>query len=207
MRSRELKTVPEVLPANYTFKPLPSGEILHRFTPQSTATVYQFIGPNEPLLEEGHAYNIGYSTVNGINWVDKPAITRADEVNQHLSHRAARERGERNRAEETRKSNQRVRHSATDGRYLGRKYAWRIYGLAVPKRVFYAFMDSYGHPYVECVTNGTQSVAYKDAGLADAMDAFISSCVRVSGNRFTSPLLRDRKYFTVNGITAITDKK
>mgnify|MGYP001825383560 CR=1 FL=1 len=207
MKSRELKTTPEVIVTNYTFKLLPSGETLHRFTPQNTETVYQFFDSDEPRLKVGKAYSLGYLTVHGINWVDVTTIAPADKVNPYLSHRAARHLGELIREVETRKSNERVKQSATNGHYLGCKYAWRIYGMSVSDEAFSAYLDGIGHPSVSCTTLGTPSIAYKEEGLEAAIDALIDSCIRIRGNRFRSPLLPSKKHFKVKGIDAITDKK
>jgi len=57
------------------------------------------------------------------------------------------------------------------------------------------------------ITDGTPSTAYKEEGLAEAMDALIRSVRRKSGNRFESPLLPSKNWFNVKGLSAITDKK
>ncbi len=209
MKSRELKTTPVIVVSNYTVTPDPSGKFLHVFTPETTPTKYQFLANAEPLLEQGSRYNIGYETTNGINWVDVSATAKADEVTPSVSHYVVRQLGEQRRAVETAKSDSRVAHSATDGRYLGKKYAWRIYGMAVARDTFDDYMEAINHPRVTCSTDGSASIAYKDAGIDSAMDALINSCVRVgnAGNRFSSPLLPSKKWFQVKGISAITDKK
>jgi hypothetical protein len=207
MKSRELQTTPVLIVTNYKIVPHPGGRFLHSFTPENTNTVYQFIANQEPILEVGHRYNIGFTVDGGINWVDVSATAKADDVDQHKSHYVARILGEEKRAVETHKSDERVRHNATDGHYLGKKYAWRIYGMAVARDTFDTYLDGINHPSVPCLTEGTASTAYKEDGLADAMDALIRTSVRVDGNRFRSPLLPSRKYFQIKGISAITDKK
>ena len=210
MKSRDLKTIPVLIVTNYTTKPNSSEDFLHSFTPHNARTVYQFFSEqNTPLLEEGKAYNIAYTEVGGANLVSIKDCAKADLVVPSESHRVARRFGEERRTEETKKSNNRVTHSATDGAYLGRKYAWRIYGMAVAREIFDAYLAEIKHPYVNCITKGTSSIAYLDEGIDKAMEALIESCVRVEdeGNRFKSDLLPGKDWFTVKGIEAITDKK
>ncbi len=207
MKSRELLTTPVLIVTNYSVVPHPDGKFLHSFTPENTNTVYQFIANQEPILEEGQRYNIGFTVENGGNWVDVSATAKADDVDQYKSHYVARLLGEEKRAVETRKSDERVQHNATDGHYLGKKYAWRIYGMAVARDTFDAYLADINHPSVPCFTEGSSSTAYKEDGLATAMDALIQTATRVNGNRFHSPLLPSKKWFQIKGIAAITDKK
>ncbi|MEZ5492870.1 MAG: hypothetical protein R3F50_21545 [Gammaproteobacteria bacterium] len=209
MKSRNLATTSVIIVTNYTIAKDPSGKYLHSFTPENTQTRYQFLANREPLLEEGERYNIGYEVVGGINWVDISAISKADEVQPRVSHYFARTVGEQIRSVETEKSNSRVIHNANDGPYLGKKYAWRVYGMAVARNTFDTYMDAIRHPSVSCVTDGTPSIAYKDSGIDSAMDELIQSCIKVghTGNRFSSTLLPKKKWFQVKGLSAITDKK
>jgi hypothetical protein len=207
MKSRELLTTPVLIVTNYQIVSNPGGKFLHSFTPENTNTVYQFIANQEPTLEEGQRYNIGFTVDGGVNWVDISATAKADDVDQHKSHYVARLLGEEKRAVETQKSDERVQHNATDGHYLGKKYAWRIYGMAVARDTFDAYLAGINHPSVPCFTEGSASKAYKEEGLAAAMDALIQTATRVSGNRFQSPLLPSKKWFQIKGIAAITDKK
>ena len=207
MKSRELLTTPVLIVTNYTVIQHPGGKFLHTFTPENTNTVYQFIANQEPILEAGQRYNIGFTVENGVNWVDVSATAKADDVDKNKSHYVARLLGEEQRAVETQKSDQRVQHNATDGPYLGKKYAWRIYGMAVARDTFDAYLADIKHPSVPCVTEGSPSTAYKEHGLAAAMDALIQSATRISGNRFDSPLLPSKTWFQIKGISAITDKK
>lgn len=209
MKSAKLLTTPILIVTNYTITPDNSGKFLHKFTPENTTTVYQFLGNKEPILEKGERYNIGYEVISGINWVDVSAIAKADEVNPTVSHYLARSLGEQIRRAETGKSDARVTHNARDGHYLGKKYAWRIYGMAVARDTFDDYLDAINHPKVQCYTDGSPSVAYKDIGIDIAMDSLIKSCAKVgkSGNRFSSPLLPNKKWFQVKGLTAITPKK
>lgn len=207
MKSRELFTTPVLIVTNYRITSHLGGKFLHSFTPENTSTIYQFIANQEPVLEEGQRYNIGFSVENGVNWVDVSATAKADDVDQYKSHYVARLLGEEKRPIEMQKSNERVQHSATDGYYLGKKYAWRIYGMAVARDTFDAYLEEIKHPSVPWLTEGSSSTAYKDDGLSEAMDALIQTSTRVGGNRFSSPLLPSKKWFQIKGIPAITDKK
>jgi hypothetical protein len=207
MKSRKLLTTPVLIVTNYRVAPHPDGKFLHSFTPENTNTAYHFIANQEPILEEGQRYNIGFTVENGVNWVDVSATAKADDVDQHKSHYVACLLGEEKRAVETQKSDERVQHGATDGHYLGKKYAWRIYGMAVARDTFDAYLADINHPSVLCFTEGSSSTAYKEEGLATAMEALIQTATRVSGNRFRSPLLPSKSWFQIKGIAAITDKK
>ncbi|WP_404486403.1 hypothetical protein ABWL43_01515 [Pseudomonas sp. HT11] len=207
MKSRELHTTPTLIITNYRIVPHPDGKYLHSFTPENTNTVYQFIANHEPVLEEGQRYNIGFTVEDNANWVDISATAKADDVDQFKSHYVARLLGEEKRSVETQKSRDRVQHNATDGHYLGKKYAWRIYGMAVARDTFNDYLEETKHPSTPCLTEGSKSTAYKEDGLAAAMDLLIQTATRVSGNRFRSPLLPSKKWFQIKGISAITDKK
>lgn len=142
MKSRELHTTPVVVVSNYRISPDKSGKFLHSFTPESTSTVYQFIANQEPLLEERERYSFGYTIDNGVNWVDTSAMAKAESVDPDVSFYVARLLGEELREVESRKSDERVTHVAKDGYYLGKKYAWRIYGMAVPSGTYLTFISS-----------------------------------------------------------------
>jgi hypothetical protein len=195
--------------SNYSISSYPLGRFVHTFTPENTATVYQFLANREAVLEQGERYNIGYEVIDGVNWVELSATSKADEVDPVVSHYVARHLGEQCRAVQTEKSNARVIHSGTAGAYLGKKYAWRIYGMAVARDTFDKYMEIIGHPMVSCSTEGSRSTAYLDIGIDSAVQDLINSCVKVgnTGNRFSSPLLPSKPWFQVKGIAAITDKK
>ena len=209
MKSRELFTTPTLIVSNYKILGRSDGKYLHQFTPESTLTVYQFIANREPILVEGEKYNIGYRVVNNNNEVDISAVAKAETVNPKVSHYVARELGEQQREVETRKSKERVVYFGKSELYLGKKYAWRIYGEAFPRGVFDSYLHSIDYPRVNCTTDGTPSIAYKDEGLAEAMETLVNSCVRVSknSNRFKSDLVPDKKWFNIKAIPAITDRK
>lgn len=207
MKSRELLTTPVLIVSNYSITPYQNGRFLHRFTPETTGTVYQFIANQERLLEEGERYNIGYTVDNGTNWVDMAATAKATDVDPAKSHYVAKILGEQLRDVETEKSKSRVVHQPIEGCYLGKKYAWRIYGMAIGRDTFDAYLKAIQHPSVPCYTEGSPSIAYQEDGLAAAMDALIQSLQRKGSNRFESPLLPSKKWFLVKGISGITDKK
>jgi hypothetical protein len=207
MKSRTLRTTPIIIVTNYQIEPHASGQFLHSFTPESAATPYQFIANVEPLLVSGERYNVGYELRDGINWVDISATAKANEVDPNKSFYVSRLFGEEIRAIETKKSHDRVRHAAIDGEYLGKKYAWRIYGMSLPQDAFDAYMRDTQHRHVRCFTDGTPSIAYKEEGLDGAVKALISSAIRITGNRFSSILLPSKRWFQIKGISAITDKQ
>ena len=207
MKSRELLTTPVLIVTNYRIVPHASGKFLHSFTPETTSTVYQFIANQEPVLETGQRYNIGYTVDGGVNWVDVAATAKADAVDKDKSFYVAKLLGEEARAVETQKSDERVVHSAKDGHYLGKKYAWRIYGMAIAREAFDTYLEDIKHPTVPCFTEGSNSIAYKELGLEAAMDALRKSATRIGGNRFRSPLMPSKDWFQIKGISAITDKK
>lgn len=155
MKSRELNTTPVLIVSRYNVVPHFNGKFLHSFTPESTDKLYQFIANEDGGLEPGARYNIGYTVDDeGNNWVDISASTKADDVDKKASHYVARKYGEELRKRETTKSDERVVHKATDGYYLGRKYAWRIYGMAIPEDAFYVYVEDQKHPAVPCRTLG-----------------------------------------------------
>lgn len=209
MKSRHLHTTPVIIITNYTITLHTSRKYLHSFTPENTPTRYEFLANKEPLLIEGERYNIGYSVESGVNQVDTSAIAKAADVDPSVSHYFAKTIGQQLKDVETQKSDDRVVHNKSDGHYLGKKYAWRIYGMAVANETFYEYLKEINHPYTDCYTEGSKSIAYKNVGIEAAMDNFIKSCVKVGklGNRFKSCLLPSKKWFTIKGLQAITDKK
>ena len=207
MKSRELLTTPVLIVTNYTIVPNGAGKFLHSFTPETTNTIYQFVANQEPVLESGQHYNIGYTVDSGINWVDIAATAKADAVDKDTSFYVAKILGKEASTVETKKSDERVVHQAKDGHYLGKKYAWRIYGMAIAREAFETYLSDIKHPSTPCFTEGSSSIAYKEDGLASAIDALRISVVRKSRNRFSSPLMPSKDWFNVKGVSAITDKK
>jgi hypothetical protein len=206
MKSRELLTIPVLIVTNYRIVPA-EGKYLHSFTPETTETTYFFLGGKEPLFEEGERYSVGFRSHLGQNWVEPAATAKAGDVDKNQSLYIARVLGEEHREVEVSKSKSRVVHAPITGLYLGKKYAWRIHGMAVARDTFDAYLKEINHPSIACVTDGSRSIAYRDIGLTEAMSALIDTAVWISGNRFRSPLLPSKDWFQIKGISAITDKK
>ena len=153
--------------------------------------------------------------IGGGIWVaigDLSALSLTSQVNPMLSFLAAQQIAKGNYAAEKAKNDQRVTHSAKDGYYWGKKYAWRMFGTVIAKEAFFQYLDEIGHPSVPCITrdpdlpySNDQSTAYKEDGLEEAMRNLIVSATKASAAYFKSPLYS--KKFTIKGINAITDKK
>lgn len=209
MKSRTLLTTPVIIVTDYSIQAHPSGKSLHSFHPENTGTLYQFLANKEPVLTEGERYNIAYTVddATGTNWVEISATARAEAVDPAASYAVASALGEQSRQVEVGKSAARVVHTANDGTYLGVKYAWRIYGMAIAREAFELYLNDRKHPSVPCLTDGNPSTAFKEAGLKDQMDALFASLIHISGNRYKSLLFPSKSFFLVKGISAITDKK
>lgn len=213
MKSRELFTIHDLIASNYTITKLTYGNYLHKFTPATTATVYEFEANATPIIVEGERYNIGYTVDSeGRNIIDLSALSLTSQVNPILSFLAAQQIAKGNYAAEKAKNEQRVTHSATDGYYWGKKYAWRMFGTVIAKEAFFKYLDEIGHPSVPCFTrdpdrpySNDQSTAYKEDGLEEAMQNLIASATKASSAYFKSPLYS--KKFAIHGINSITDKK
>ena len=214
MKSRNLKTIHDLIVTDYTIEDLRDGRFRHYFHPQTTNTLYEFVANSAPELEEGERYNIGYQTTDdGKNIIELSCLSKNTEVNTILSYLYAAEYSKGKHAANKAKNDQRVTHSATDGYYWGKKYAWREYGLCLAKEAFHAYLKEIGHPYVDCVTvnpdlpyqNNDASIAYKEEGLDEAIEDLIKTAVKVTKVRYESALYSKR--FTIKGINAITDKK
>lgn len=214
MKSRNLYTIHDVIVRDYTVSELPNGKFLHQFKPQTTDTLYQFeTNSSNVELVNGDRYNIGFTTgADGRNIIEPSALGRADTVNKLLSYSAAKHFSQDKLVENKGKNDDRVRHRATDGYYWGRKYAWRRFGLVIAKGAFYSYLEEIAHPFVPCRTinddigihSNEESIAYKEEGLEEAMDALIDTAVKV-GRYFESP--RYSKKFQIRPINAISDKK
>jgi hypothetical protein len=213
MKSRELFTTHDVIVSNYTITKQPSGKYLHQFTPATTATIYEFEANATPIVIQGERYNIGYF-VNSIgkNIIDLSALSLTSQINPMLSFLAAQQIAKENHKIEKAKNDNRVTHSATDGYYWGKKYAWRMFGTAIANSAFYQYLDEIHHPSVPCITrdpdlpySNDESIAYAERGLEDAMKNLIVSATKSSAAYFKSPLYS--KKFAIKGINAITDKK
>ncbi|NHR06797.1 hypothetical protein HA052_16535 [Chromobacterium haemolyticum] len=213
MKSRDLFTIHDLIASNYTITKLPSGKYRHQFTPATTATIYEFEANSTPVITEGERYNIGYVVdAAGRNIIDLSALSPTSQVNPMLSFLAAQHIAHGNHAIEKAKNDQRVTHTATDGYYWGKKYAWRMFGTVIAKAAFFEYLDEIRHPSIPCITrdpnhphSNDKSTAYAEHSLEDAIRNLIASAVKVSPAYFKSPLYS--KKFTINGINALTDKK
>ncbi len=213
MKSRELKTIHDLIVSDYKITPISGNKFLHSFKPATTDTTYRFEGNGTPEVIEGERYNIGYyEDSHGNKVIELSCLSRNTEVNPMLSYLYATKLSEGKHEINKQKNDARVNHNATDGYYWGKKYAWREYGLAIAKNAFYSYLNQINHPKVDCITSNPDmpysnedSVAYKEEGLADAVYALISSATKVTKVRYKSPLYSGQ--FTIRGIEAITDKK
>lgn len=213
MKSRDLRTHHNVIITGYTISPLSTGNYLHQFTPASTDTIYQFEANSAPVLVNGDRYNIGFTLKSdGRRVVEPSAMGKADSVNKTLSLLTAKQQSSDDFAENKAKNDQRVTHRAKDGYYWGKKYAWRRYGLMMAEGAFLAYLKEIAHPSVPCITSNPDlafpsndpSIAFKDDGLEEAIDALIESAERV-GQYFKSSLFS--KKFQIRPIPSITDKR
>jgi len=213
LKSRELFTIHDLIASNYSITKLTSGKYRHQFTPATTATIYEFEANATPVVTEGERYNIGYTVDDeGRNIIDLSALSPSSQVNPMLSFLAAQHIAQGNRPAEKAKNDQRVSHSATDGYYWGKKYAWRMYGTVIAKGAFFEYLDEIGHPSVPCITrdpdlpySNDESTAYAEHGLEEAIRNLIASATKASAAYFKSPLYS--KKFAIKGINALTDKK
>lgn len=138
MKSRELLTINDLIASNYTITKLASGNYLHKFTPATTATVYEFEANATPVIVEGERYNIGYTVDSkGRNIIDLSALSPTSQVNPMLSFLAAQQIAKGNYTVEKAKNDQRVTHSAKDGYYWGKNMHGACSELSSPKRLFF----------------------------------------------------------------------
>jgi hypothetical protein len=213
MKSRDLKTIYDVIVTEYALTHISGGRFLHTFKPKTTDTVYQFEANGTPEIEEGSRYNIGFrEDEEGRKIVDLSCISKSDSVNPMLSYLYSKKFSKDRHAVNKEKNDVRVTHTATDGYYWGKKYAWREFGLVISKDAFYAYLEQIAHPKVSCITANPDmifstdpSIAYKEDGLDDAMELLIMTAVKQSKALYKSP--HYSKKFSIRGIEAITDKK
>lgn len=214
MKPKELHTIHDVIVTDYTITPIPgaTGLYLHRFRPATTQTWYEFEANQVAVVKEGDRYNIGFTLASGgKRIIERSALSPSGMVSPMFSYMAAQEIAKQQYAEEREKNDRRVSHGATDDYYWGKKYAWRMFGACIAQDAFYAYLEEIGHTAVLCVTSdpdypssNTQSTAYAETGLEDAVKNLITSATKV-GAYYKSPLY-SRK-FTIKGINAITHKK
>ena len=213
LKSRDLFTIHDLIVSNYTINKLPSGKYRHQFTPATTATIYEFEANQTPVVTEGERYNIGYTVDgNGRNIIDTSALSPTSLVNPMFCFMAAQQLAQATYQAEKAKNDQRVSHSATNGYYWGKKYAWRMFGTVIAQSAFVAYLEEIAHPSVPCITSdpdlpyaNAQSTAYAEKGLEKAVRDLVASATKVTGAYFKSPLYT--KKFSIKGLSAITDKK
>lgn len=213
MKLRTLKTIHNLIVSDYEIKPLGNGKFIHTFQPQTTDTIYSFEANGTPELEEGGYYNIGYYEDGANKIVDISSTAKADKINPYFSYSYAKNISEENRSVNKQKNDIRVTHSATDGYYWGKKYAWRQFGLAIPKDAFYKYLEEINHPFIKCKTinpdlpfnQNEDSIAYKEDGLDEAIQNLLFSAKKATKVYFESPYYSKR--FSIRGPKSITDKK
>ncbi|CDU07950.1 conserved hypothetical protein [Vibrio coralliirubri] len=214
MKSRDLNTIQDLIVSNYDITPNGDGKFTHTFTPENTATIYQFVANGTPELEQGQHYSIGfYVEGDGSKVVDLSCVAKNKEVNPLLSYLFAQQLAEGKHTINKSKNDTRVTHKATDGYYWGKKYAWREFGMSIPQGAFFAYLKEIKHPTTPCITtnpdlnysNNDESIAFKEEGLAQAIENLITSAKKVTPARYESPLYSKR--FMIKAISAITDKK
>lgn len=213
MKSRDLNTIHDLIATDYRIESVGGGKFRHSFHPKTTGTLYEFIANGSPEIEEGERYNIGYRVDSeGRNIIDMSCLSKNNEVNKTLSYLHAQQSSHNKRVINKQKNDDRVKYTASDGYYWGPKYAWREYGLVVPKNAFHAYLEEIKHPTIPCVITNpdnivqtTETIAYADNGIEKAVSELIRTAEKVTKVHYKSPLYSKR--FTIYGIEAITDKK
>lgn len=89
MKSRDLKTIHDLIVTNYQKKSLGHGRYLHTFQPATTDTTYQFEANFEDELVTGERYNIGFTEEDGLKIVDISCVSKSSIVNKHISYACA----------------------------------------------------------------------------------------------------------------------
>ncbi|MBJ7221176.1 MULTISPECIES: hypothetical protein [unclassified Brenneria] len=216
MKSRSLLTTPDLIASNYTVTSIGGGRFHHSFTPLTTTTVYEFEANSGSYIVEGERYNIGYEIIDGKNIVDKDCISKTSVINKYLSYSVAQHEALNKHDANKYNNDSRVIHTSESGYYWGKKYAWREFGMCLPKDVFHDYLAYIKHPTVVCKTvtpgypTGEDSIAYLEMGLEKAIEKLIDTAVMINnGPYFRSPLYTPtpKKKFSIKGINAITDKK
>lgn len=216
MKSRNLKTIHDLIVTNYQKHDLGNGRYLHTFQPATTDTTYQFEANSENELVPGERYNIGFTEKDGIKTVDISCVSKSSVVNQYISYECAKLVSIEKHDENKGKNDSRVSHAEQDDYYWGKKYAWREFGLVIPKEVFFKYLlECIKHHNIPCTVTtpghpiSDDSIAFADKGLKKAIGELIDTATRIkNGPYFKSPLyFNGDKRFTIRGISAITDKK
>ena len=212
MKSRELNTVHNLIATDYILDPIGEGKFRHSFHPKRTDTVYEFIANGAPEVEEGQSYNIGFFIdEEGRNIIDPSCLSKNSEVNPKLSYLFAMEFSKNKGVINKQKNDERVQYDDSQGYYWGPKYAWREYGLVIAQSAFRSYIEEINHPKINCVITNpdnlaqtTNTVAYADVGLKEAISELIESANKVTKAQYKSPLYSKR--FSIVGIEAIKDK-
>lgn len=209
MRPRALHTQFDLIASNYEI--IPNGDkFIHRFTPKSTQTIYQFESTNSSkIIVEGNSYNIGYIDIDGIRYVDLASLSDSTQINPRMSLLVAIQVGRELYHIEKSKNDDRVRYTAKNGYYWGKKYAWRVFGACIAQDAFYEYLKEISHPFISCIVDNPphppgKSIAYLETGLNEAMEHLMTTATK-KGRFYVSP--HYSKSFTIKGVNAITDKK
>jgi len=190
VKPRDLHTIHNLIVRDYKIIQTSAGKYMHTFTPATTSTIYQFEGSSIPRLENGKHYNIGFRpNKNNLNIVDPAFISEISEVDPSVSYAIAQKISQENFAIEKANNDRRVTpHGNVTGYYWGRKYAWRIYGIAISENAFDEYLKEIGHPTTTCTTfepdkpyGNSQSIAYADEGLAAAVSDLIAFATKKRG--------------------------
>ena len=209
MRPRELHTQFDLIASNYQIIPN-GGKFIHRFTPKSTNTIYQFESTSSSkVIVEGDSYNVGFVERDGFRDVDIASLSNSTKINPLMSLIAAIHVGREIHDIEKSKNNDRVKHAAKDGYYWGKKYAWRVFGACIAQDAFYNYLREIRHPYIECIVDTPpnppgKSIAYLETGIAEAMEQLMTTAIK-KGRFYSSP--HYTQSFNIKGVNAITDKK
>jgi len=189
MKSRALLTTPDLIASNYTTTSIGNGRFIHSFTPSTTATVYEFEANAGNYITNGQRYNIGYEVIDGKNIVDTECISKTSIVNKYISYATAQHEALNKHDINKGNNDTRVIHTATDGYYWGKKYAWREFGMCLPSGAFHEYLKFINHPTIVCKTVtpgypvGDDSFAYLEAGLQKAIEDLIDSAIIIK-NQF-----------------------
>lgn len=217
MKSRELKTIHNLIVTNYNVVPVTATKFRHSFTPLTTDTEYVYYGNSEPILKNGDRCTIGYhENENNEKIIDRSSLSKIENTDKDMSFLYSMYLSKQKHDENKAKNNNRVTPHIVNGKYYwGKKYAWREFGLFISQDAFHKYMDSINHTKIKCTTaadgypQGQDSFAYLEDGIADAMKRLVDSAEIVkNGPYFKSPLYMEGKNkFQIRGTQAITDKK
>lgn len=217
MKSRELKTIHDLIVTNYKVVPVTATNFRHSFTPLTTETEYVYYGNSEPILKDGDRCTIGFNVnANNEKVIDTSALSKVENTDKNMSFLYATHLSKQKHNENKSKNDNRVTPHLVKGKYYwGKKYAWREFGLFISQDAFHNYMDNIQQVKIKCTTIadgyplGQPSFAYLEDGIAHAMKELVDSAEMVkNGPYFRSPLyMGGKKKFQIRGTQAITDKK